>query len=182
MKKGLAGLLLLAGLLPGLPQAQDIWRRAEENGAVRYSDRPFAGAVRLELSEASRWRGAAALAPGHADLRPDTTAPHEGADLKPGIERPAEGETVWGTGGMLEVELGAEFALEPGSRLMLELDGENASWLGEPPVVTLTGVWRGEHRLRARLVDARGRELASSREIRFYKREASVVKETQRTP
>ena len=181
VKTGLTGLLLLAGLLPAL-QAQEIWRHVDERGSVRYADRPFAGAVRLRLSEASRWSGPAPAAPGQAGLRQDTIAAHEGAKRKPGIVRPAEGETVWGSGGALEVKLGADFELDPGSRLVLELDGENASWLGEPPLVTLNGVWRGEHRLRARVLDARGKELASSREIRFYKREASVIKPTQRTP
>lgn len=181
MKTALAGLLLMVGLLPG-SQAQDIWRGVDESGAVRYLDRPFAGAVRLKLSKASRWSGPAAVAPGPASVQPDTITPQEGAEPGLGIERPADGETVWESGGALEVKLGADFALEPGSRLVLELDGENASWLGEPPVVKLTGVWRGEHRLRARLVDAQGKEIASSREVRFYKREASVVKPTQRTP
>lgn len=181
MTRGLAGLLLMAGLLPA-SQAQDIWRQVDENGAVRYSDRHFAGAVRLKLSEASRWTGPAPATPGLAGRRPKAIGGQDGARLELGIERPAAGETVWGSGGTLEVKLAADFALESGRRLVLELDGENAPWRGEPPAVTLTEVWRGEHRLRARLLDAQGKELAASREIRFYKREASTVRPAQRTP
>lgn len=174
MKKGLAGLLLMAGLLPAL-HAQEVWRHVDEHGAVRYADRSFAGAVRAELSEASRWSGRAARPSGFEESRPTPAAPREGAGAALAITRPAPEETVWGPGGALEVTVGANREFEPGSRLVLELDGVETGWRGDPPTVTLNRVWRGEHRLRARLLDAQGKERASSEEIRFYKREASVV-------
>lgn len=174
MKKGLAGLLLMAGLLPAL-QAQEIWRHVDEYGSVRYADRPFAGAVRAQLSEASRWSGRAASPSGFEESRPTPAAPREGAGPALAITRPAPEETFWGPGGALEVTVGAGGEFEPGSRLVLELDGVETRWWGEPPTVKLNEVRRGEHRLRARLLDAQGKEIASSEEIRFYKREASVV-------
>lgn len=174
MKRGLAGLLLTAGLLPAL-QAQEIWRHVDERGSVRYADRPFAGAVRVDLSEAYRWSGRAARPAGFEESRPTTAAPRDGAGPALAITRPAPEETVWGPGGALEITLEADLEFEPGSRLVLELDGVETGWRGEPPTVKLNEVWRGEHRLRARLLDAQGKELVSSEEIRFYKREASVV-------
>ena len=179
MKKGLAGLLLTAGLLPAL-QAQEIWRHVDERGSVRYADRPFAGAVRVGLTEASRWAGRAADGPVDAERRPNAAGPQEGAGPELAIMRPAPGETVRGSGGVLDVTITAGREFEPGSRLVLELDGAQTAWRGEPPTLTLNGVWRGEHRLRARLLDERGKELASSEEIRFYKREPSVAKPGQR--
>lgn len=175
MKKGLAGLLLMAGLLPAL-QAQEIWRHVDERGAARYADRPFAGAVRAGLPETSRWAGRAADVPGNEERGPKAAGPRAGAGPELAIVRPAPEETVRGSGGALDVTIAAGRELEPGSRLVLELDGVETGWRGEPPTVRLNEVWRGEHRLRARLLDARGEELASSQEIRFYKREASVVK------
>ena len=174
MKKGLAGLLLMAGLPPAL-QAQEIWLYVDESGSARYADRPFAGAVRVDLPETSRWSGRAADGPGNMERGPKTAGPQEGAGYELAIMRPAPEETVWGPGGVLEVTVGADREFEPGSRLVLELDGEETGWRGEPPTVTLNQVWRGEHGLRARLLDAQGKEIASSEEIRFYKREASVV-------
>lgn len=174
MKKGLAGLLLTAGLLPAL-QAQEIWRHVDEQGAVHYADRPFAGAVRAELSEASRWSGRTAGLPVNEERGPRTAGPQEGAGSELAIMRPGPEETVWGPGGVLKVTLEADREFEPGSRLVLELDGVESRWRGEPPTVKLNEVWRGEHRLRARLLDAQGKELASSEEVRFYKREVSVV-------
>ena len=181
MKKGLAGLLLMAGLLPAL-QAQEIWRLVDENGAIRYSDRPFAGADRMDLREASRWAGRAADVPGNGERGPKAAGPQEDAGLGLAIVRPAPEQTVRGSGGALDVTVRAGREFEPGSRLVLELDGVQTGWRGEPPTVTLNEVWRGDHRLRARLLDAQGRELASSEEIRFYKREASVIKPGEPAP
>ena len=181
MKKGLAGLLLTAGLLPAL-QAQEIWRHVDEHGAVHYADRPFAGAVRVDLAETSRWSGRATDGPGNEERGPKTAGPQEGAGSELAIMRPAPDETVRGPGGALEVAIGADREFEPGSRLVLELDGVETGWRGEPPTVTLNEVWRGEHRLRARLLDAHGKELASSEEIRFYKREPSAVKTPNAVP
>ena len=181
MKKGLAGLLLMAGLPPAL-QAQEIWRHVDERGSARYADRPFAGAVRAELSEASRWSGRAADLPVNEERGPKAAGAREGAELELAIVRPAPGETVWGAGGTLEVMIEADREFQPGSRLALELDGTETAWEGEPPAVRLSEVWRGEHRLRARLLDAHGKELASSEEIRFYKREPSAVKTPNAVP
>ena len=175
MKTGLAGLLLMAGLPPAL-QAQEIWCHVDERGSVRYADRPFAGAVPAELPEASRWAGREADASGNEQRGPKSVGSRAGAGPELAIVQPAPEETVRGPGGALDVMIAAGREFEPRSRLVLELNGVETAWRGEPPKVTLSEVWRGEHRLRARLLDARGRELASSEEIRFYKREASVIK------
>lgn len=175
MKEGLAGLLLMAGLLPAL-QAQEIWRHVDERGSVHYADRPFAEAVRAGLPETFHWAGRAADARGNEERRPKAAGPQEGAGPELAIMKPAPEETVRGSGGALDVTIIAGREFESASRLVLELDGVETGWRGEPPTVTLNEVWRGEHRLRARLLDARGKELASSEEIRFYKRETSVVK------
>ena len=181
MKTGLAGLLLTAGLLPAL-QAQEIWRHVDEHGAGRYADRPFAGAVSAKLSEASRWGGRTARPSGSAESGPTSARSREGPGPALAIARPAAEETVWGPGGALKVTLEAALEFEPGSRLVLELDGEETVWRGEPPTVRLSEVWRGEHRLRARLFDAQGEQLASSEEIRFYKRQKSVVEVPNAVP
>ncbi|MCY3940713.1 MAG: hypothetical protein OXG29_06500 [Gammaproteobacteria bacterium] len=175
MKKGLAGLLLMAGLPPAL-QAQEIWCQVDESGSARYADRPFVGAVPVDLPETSGWAGRAADAPGNEERGPKAAVPRGGAEPELAIVRPAPEETVRGSGGALDVTVATGREFGSGSRLVLELDGVEAGWRGDPPTVTLNEVWRGEHRLRARLLDARGEELASSEEIRFYKREASVTK------
>lgn len=179
MNKGLTGLLLLAGLLPSL-QAQEVWRHVDERGSARYADRPVTGAARVDLSETFRWVGRAADVPGSEALGQRAAGPREDAVPELAIVRPAPEETVRGSGGALEVMIAVDREFEPGSRLVLELDGVETGWRGEPPSVTLSEVWRGEHRLRARLLDAGGKELVSSEEVRFYKREPSVFKPGER--
>ena len=181
MNNGLAGLLLMAGLLPAL-QAQEIWRQVDERGSVRYADRSSAGADRVDLPETSRWSARVADVRGNDARGPKAAGQREDAGLELAIVRPAPEETVWGPGGALDVTIGSGREFGPGSRLVLELDGAETGWRGEPPTVRLNQVWRGEHRLRARLLDAQGSELASSEEIRFYKREASVANPAERDP
>lgn len=169
-----AGIFLLVALLPSA-QGQETWRHVTEQGDVRHADRPFAGAVAVALPGSSRWAAGTMPADGKADgnTAPPDVAHGEEAELV--VLRPSAEETVRAAGGELKVSLAGDFEMPPGSRLLLELDDVEAAWRGEPPEVILTAVWRGEHRLRARLLDVDGRELASSREVRFYKQEPSVA-------
>ena len=175
MKRAVIGLFLLL-VLPSAGQAQDLWRGMGADGELRYSDRPFAGAKRVDLHAAGRWSGrpTANEESGPVESRTVEVAQGEGPQLA--ITSPAPGETIWGAGGELEVVLDISGELEEGSRMVLELDGAEADWEGELPVVRLKQVWRGEHGLRARLMDSRGRELSSSGEVRFYKRQHSVMR------
>lgn len=180
-----ACILVLAALLPSA-HGQEIWRQVTEDGDIRYAGRPFAGAEPVVLSGSSRWNPAAPPPPaGETAQRshnapPPDAAPGNGAELA--LLRPAAEQTVWGAGGELKVSLAGDLELPPGGRLLLELDGAEAEWLGEPPEIIVNSVWRGEHRLRARLVDAEGRPLASTPEVRFYKREPAVANPSATSP
>ena len=176
-----AGILLLAVLLPSA-RGQDIWRQVTEHGDLRYADRPFAAAAPVALPEPSGWTDT--MAPASATEARDTPPPDAAHAGPPSLEllRPTEQETVRGAGGEFKVLLGGDFEMEHGYRLLLELDGAEAEWLGEPPEVVLNNVWRGEHRLRARLLNEQGKELASSREILFYKREPSLGESPSNAP
>ncbi len=171
-----AGILLLAALLPSA-QGQDIWRHVTEHGNLRYADRPFAAAALVALPAPSGWTGTMVPAPAPATESKNTPPADSAHAGLPSLEllRPTEQETVRGAGGELKVLLRGDFEMEHGHRLLLELDGAEAEWMGEPPEVVLNNVWRGEHRLRARLLDEQGRESASSREVVFYKREPSLA-------
>ena len=181
MGKGLAGLLLLVVLLPAA-QCQELWRHVDEQGVIRYADRPSLNAVRVELPGPGRWAATTASYPGPARAERQAGAASEGPPPTLAITRPAAEATVWGAGGELEVALAMDAPSEAGSRLVLELDGAEAVWRGSPPLVRLTQVWRGEHRLRARLLDADNRELAASEEVLFYKREPSSMKTSAGSP
>ena len=170
-----AGILLLAALTTSA-DGQEVWRQVSAEGDVRYSDRPFAGAEAVPLRVPPDWVAAPLPARGKAASGADRTPGPAGEATELAILRPSPEETVRAAGGELLVTLAGGFAAPEGGRLVLELDGAEAAWRGEPPELILKEVWRGEHRLRARLLDAHGRELASSPEIRFYKREPSAIR------
>ena len=180
MGKGLAGVFLFLALLP-VAQAQELWRYVDEHGVIHYSDRPFKDAVRVQLPDSGRWWGHAARSSKPPPPVTRSAAAPEVPLPELAIVRPAAEETVRGAGGELEVALAMEASPEDG-RLVLELDGVEAAWQGSPPLVRLTQVWRGEHRLRARLLDANNRELAASEEVLFYKREPSFIKASAGSP
>jgi len=172
MKKGWTGFALLLVLL-SQAHGQEIWQQADGQGHVRYADRPFPGAVRIQSPGTAGWRSRAGPPPSKA-AQGEAQAATQAAALGLEIASPAAGETVWGAGGGLEVRLLVNGELEGGAGLSILLDGAEASWQGELPVLRLAEVWRGEHRLRARVLDARGRELAASEEVRFFKREPAI--------
>ena len=173
MTKGWTGFTVLLALL-SQAHGQEIWRQIDDQGHIRYADRPFPGAVRVEPPGITGWLACAdspsesPSAQDESEVATAVTVP----TLK--IAYPAADETVWGAGGELEVRLTVGGDLAGGARLSVRLDGAEAAWQGEPPIVRLKGVWRGEHRLEARLVDAEGRELAVSEEVRFFKREPAI--------
>ena len=174
MKKGWAGGAFLLVLLTQA-HGQEIWRQADDQGHARYADEPFPGAVRVKSSGIAGWRSPAG---SQSSMTAQGGAQAAKQEVALGLEiaSPAASETVWGAGGELEVRLLVSGELQDGSAFSILLDGLEASWQGEPPVLRLAEVWRGEHRLRARVLDAHGRELAASEEIRFFKREPAIPK------
>ena len=180
MTKGWPGLLALAILLAPPPQslAQDVWRKVDDDGGIRYADRPFPGAAPMQPPETSRWRAPAGSGSDNVSAKegPQSAAEASAAVSAAAVEiaQPVADETVWGVGGALEVRLILDGERPEGARLSLRLNGAEASWEGEPPVLRLREVWRGEHRLKARLMGAEGQVLAASEEIRFFKREPTI--------
>ncbi len=182
MKKGWIGLAVLLVLLCPA-HGQEIWRHVDDEGHIRYADRPFPHAVRVEAPGMASWLARAEPSSDSRsaqDPSPAATAssiPARAGALAPALKiaYPAANETVWGAGGELEVRLLVNASQEDEARLSIQLDGAEASWHGRPPVVRLENVWRGEHRLRARLLDSQGGELAVSEEVRFFKRERTVA-------
>ena len=177
MTRGLAAFAFLLVVLSSA-QAQQAWRVVGEQGEIRYSDRPRPGAEKVQLAGPGRWSSGAAsdrLARQPSGARPEQApAPAAGPVLT--IMRPSPHQTVRDEGGALEVALDIRGSEKGDARLVLELDGAEVAWEGELPLVRLKQVWRGEHRLRARLVAPDGKTLSSSEEVRFYKRQPSAIK------
>ena len=154
-------------------QAEEVWRWVDDNGVVHYSDRPWPGAEKIELRGAQTYR-APAIAPQSA--AEPAAADEDAASRYTGfrIASPEEGETLWNIGAQLPVRLELEPALAPGHRIRVYLDGELREAGLRVTQTTLSEVYRGEHRLRATVVDDQGQELASTAPITFYVQQASL--------
>lgn len=114
------------------------------------------------------------------DVQPEDSRPSQDRAGSPytglRIVSPGEEETLWNIGGELSVEVALQPALRAGHTLRVQLDGDRVVEL--PPGqtrITIDEVFRGEHRLRASVVDDQGRELVSSDPVVFFVQQASIL-------
>ncbi|WP_460843370.1 hypothetical protein [Noviherbaspirillum agri] len=92
------------------------------------------------------------------------------------IVYPGDRMTVFDDDGEIDVHVisMARRTARPGDRVELWLDGRPVSPEHDDSLI-LRDVAQGNHRLRARIVDADGRTLAESRTVRFFKWDAQPV-------
>lgn len=156
--------------------ATELWRWVDEDGVVHYSDRPHPGAERIELQKVQSFTPPPMAA---REAQPEDGVPSqdEGGPPYTGLRvvSPAEGETLWNIGTELSVELALQPALRTGHTLRVHLDGDRIVELPRGQTrITVNEVYRGEHRLRASVVDDQGRELVSSDPVVFFVQQASI--------
>jgi len=156
--------------------ATELWRWVDENGVVHYSDRPHPGAERIELQKVQSFTPPP-IATRDVQREDSSQSEDEAGPPYTGLRivSPGEEETLWNIGTELSVELALQPALREGHTLRVHLDGDRVVEL--PPGqtrITIDEVYRGEHRLRASVVDGQGRELVSSDPVVFFVQQASI--------
>lgn len=155
--------------------ASEMWRWVDERGIVHYSDRPHPGAERVDVAPAQSY-SAPALAPAGRAEEPEQSAAPATPYSRLNIISPGDGETLWNIGGDLNVQVAAEPELQGGHELHVYLDGKRVEGVPQGNgQFTIGDVFRGEHTLRASIVDDRGSELMSSATIVFYVHQASLL-------
>ncbi|MDH3266282.1 MAG: DUF4124 domain-containing protein [Gammaproteobacteria bacterium] len=169
-------IFVLAGLLASATVFAQAYKWVDADGVTHYSDRPEAGAERVELSEYSRNTGARlyrnTAAPGGA-------AAAEAASDQPfsydslTITSPGAEETLWNIEGILNVTLALSPGLQPGHRVRVYFDGQQQMARGTS--FQLEEVYRGVHNLQAEVIDSTGRLMIRSQPNRFYVQQNSVV-------
>lgn len=154
-------------------QAEEVWRWVDENGVVHYQDRPRPGAEKVELKGPQTFT---APAVPQRQAEPEPAPEPEPGPRYTGfrIVAPAQGETLWNIGGQLPVQLNIQPGLQSSHRLQLYLDGEPREDVPRATQFVLSEVWRGEHQLRAAILDGQGREVASTETVTFYVQQASL--------
>lgn len=177
MRTTLIVLMLAAGV--ALAQTQGghtVWKWVDADGVVHYSDRPVAGAERVDLKvqtySAPKVQSAPPAAPaaaaGGRSAADDTYRNLE-------IWKPANDQAIVNTAGQVEVRLRLEPGLKPGHAIWLYLDGKRVDGLAEDASdFELSGVARGTHTLQAAVADG-GRMVTLSDKVIFHVVQASNV-------
>ena len=166
--------LIAVWLLGSAAQAVPVYRWVDENGQVNYSDRPGPGAVLIDVhTDAPSPDGEPASPPPQTQAvvpQPSATAGYETF----AVLEPAPRETLWGTGGQVGIAIGIFPDLQPGHRVELYLDGERAGLAGRATRFEIEAVPRGEHTVRAVVLDAADRELLRSAPVTFFVQQTSI--------
>ncbi len=90
------------------------------------------------------------------------------------IVSPADQETLWNIGTMLNVQVRFQPALQPGHRYDLVLDGQRRNVNTTNQRATLPDVFRGTHSLQVVVIDSAGAELMRSPSRTFHVQQTSV--------
>jgi hypothetical protein len=166
-------LLLLAIFATPAFAAQTVWKWVDDNGVTHYSDRAVPGATRMELNVAP-----VGTEPVTTTTRPSASqsdAEESGAPYRNfEIWKPAQGETVPNTGGVVEVNIRVDPSLQPGHAMYLYLDGRLVEATGSTEY-TLTEVPRGVHTVSAVITNSRGTRVQQTAPVSFTVHQASVA-------
>jgi hypothetical protein len=148
----------------------------DANGQVHYSDRPVPGAQQVELAGAqpSGQRVAAGPASRRGPEATASPAPYQAID----IVSPADQETLWNIGAVLNVQVRFRPALQPGHRFDVALDGQRRNLNTTSGRVVLPDVFRGTHTLEVIVLDASGAEIMRSPTRTFFVQQTSIQSPT----
>jgi hypothetical protein len=165
--------LILLSALSGTPAAgAPAWTWVDANGTVHYSDRPVPGARQVELASAQGFGSAGPTQSAPRASSPgDQAAPYQTID----IVSPAEQETLWNIGSVLNVQVRFQPELRPGDRYDLALDGQRRNVNTTSPRVALPDVFRGSHTLQVVVIDSAGAEVMRSPPRTFFVQQTSVL-------
>nr|WP_297462281.1 DUF4124 domain-containing protein [uncultured Halomonas sp.] len=179
---------LILGL--GLPlaslQAATVYRTVDAQGNVIFSDKPIENSERVELEpltvvpspEPQPMTSSDDEASGDTPSRDDASRASGGPFMPYSTFRivsPQDGATLpTGYAGNVQVELDIDPDLRDDHRVRLLLDGQVSQSAMHTKAFMLTNLERGEHQLRAELLDASGNVRHRSAPITLYVQRASV--------
>jgi len=167
--------LILISLLWTVVDAEPAYRWVDNNGVVHYSDRPMPGSTQIDLIT-----GGAAARPAQVTQPSGEPAPAAqpedpaAAYQAFNVLQPVQQETLWGTGGTVDVVLEISPTLEPEHHLGYYLDGQLTDLGTRSPGFQLQEVFRGIHTLQAVILDDAGEEVLRSLAVTFMVQQTSI--------
>jgi hypothetical protein len=171
-------LILLFAIAGNGASGAPAWTWVDANGTVHFSDRPVPGARQVELSSA---QGFSSQPPARTPRADTTSAATPAAPYRVDISSPAEQETLWNIGTILNVQVSFDPPLQPGHHYDLIYDGQRRNLTATAPRVTLQDVFRGAHTLQVVVLESSGRELMRSSPRTFYVQQTSAQNPNSRT-
>jgi hypothetical protein len=168
-------LILLSTLLVTVASGAPAWTWVDADGQVHFSDRPVPGARQVELSGA---QGFGAPGTRQAPATPAAPQPAQSTARAPyrtiNISSPAEQQTLWNIGTMLNVEIEMDPPLSDAHRVDLILDGQRRNLNTAGLQMTVPDVFRGAHTLQVVVIDAAGAEVMRSPTRNFIVQQNSI--------
>lgn len=162
-----------------------VYKVIDEDGNVTYTDRaPDASAVPVKL------KGLSVIspqkpAPSATEYKVSAGAEGDPDDAVTSIRKlrdgykdfaivsPTPDQTFQGTENTVPIGWNTRYALQPGMKAVIYIDGEAREETASS-VVNLDKIWRGSHEVYAQLVDGRNRIIATTGKVTFHMRQNSV--------
>jgi len=168
-------ILCIAVLAAGVANAAEVFKWVDSDGTVHFSDRPQAGAERVEIRQPSTFQAPVSATRRSAETEPAAAEPafsYESLE----IVSPAQEEVLWNIEGEMDVSMRLQPRLQPGHSLSLFLDDQPVEGLRPGSTrARLSGVYRGVHVLRAEVADRGGQVLLASQPVTFAVQQTSVL-------
>jgi hypothetical protein len=166
---GLLGIILIA---PSMAEGVYTWE--DDNGQVHYSDIPQEGATEVQVQPAQTFSSPNSSLQAAADNTSDSDKEDQRYQSL-AITSPSSEETIWNTGGKVTVSLSLQPGLKTGHSIRLFMDGQTlADFPSKSMSMQLSNVYRGEHTLRAQVVDETGKVQAKAESVTFFYQQTSV--------
>lgn len=164
-------LLFLCWLLP-LAAPAAVYKWVDEEGNVVYSDKPHAGAKKLDLPPPTVYSPPSTAS--EAKVAPKKEK-EDSVGYRVLIVSPRQDETIRDNTGAVTVQMVLEPSLnaEAGHQLALLLDGIKQPGNSISSLLQLQNVGRGSHTVQIQVEDAEGKPLASSNVVTFHMKQAS---------
>ena len=152
---------LLACAVLSVPAAAEIYRWRDAEGNIHFSDEePADGAEQIKLKP---------LPTMNFPMPERLVEPEEEPDYEVlTVTRPANDAKLRGVDGKVRVTASLEPDLRKGHRLQVWVDGEEAGPADTRTALVAENVADGEHRLKVVVLDAKGKQVQSSAEVRFF--------------
>ncbi len=163
---------LLSLLLLASPLRAEIYKWADNNGTIHFSDKPRAGAEKVTLPPTQTF--SPEKKPDIATPAPEVTQPVPTLYTNLSIVQPQDQETIWSNPGLLSVITRVEPELQKGDKLQLIFDGAP---IGSPQtelVFALNNVNRGSHTLVLNVLNEQGEVIESTQPITIFMHQTRV--------